>query len=191
MRTLLTLILAFAAMTQMTHASEADRSPDSALDFKMETIDGKAVDLKDYQGKVVLIVNVASECGLTPQYAGLQELYEAHKDKGLVVLGFPCNQFGSQEPGSDSEIKQFCTSKYGVSFPMFSKIQVNGEDAAPLYKYLTAQNVEPVGDGKISWNFEKFLIDRDGQLVHRFSPRTGPSDPSLTKAIESELAASN
>lgn len=158
-----------------------------ALDFRVKTIDGQSVDLEQYRGKVVLIVNVASECGLTPQYAGLQELYEKYQDKGLVVLGFPCNQFGSQEPGTEAEIKEFCSTKYHVTFPMFSKVEVNGEGAAPLYQYLTSQDVDPVGAGKISWNFEKFLIDRDGKLVHRFSPRTTPDAPELVKAIESEL----
>ena len=162
-----------------------------ALEFKMDDIDGKKVDLHDYEGKVVLIVNTASECGLTPQYAGLQELYKKYEDKGFVVLGFPCNQFGSQEPGTADEIKQFCSTKYSVSFPMFSKIEVNGKEAAPLYKYLTSKDVEPAGKGKISWNFEKFLVDREGNLVGRFAPRTKPSAAEVVKAIESELKKSD
>jgi glutathione peroxidase len=159
-----------------------------ALNFKATTIEGETVDLEDYEGNVVLVVNTASQCGLTPQYAGLQELYDKYKDKGFVVLGFPCNQFGSQEPGSEAEIKQFCTTKYNVTFPMFSKIDVNGDQAAPLYKFLTSQDAKPAGKGEISWNFEKFLIDREGNLVNRFAPRTKPNDAELVKAIDSELA---
>lgn len=179
-------LFAFLFGMVMTAHGFAD-DPQRALDFKVKTIDGETVDLKEYQGKVVLVVNVASECGLTPQYAGLQELYDRYKDKGFVVLAFPCNQFGSQEPGSEAEIKQFCSTKYNVNFPMFSKVDVNGDDAAPFYKYLTSKDVKPVGSGKISWNFEKFLINRDGQLVGRFSPRTAPGDVELIKAIEAEL----
>jgi len=185
MRSLLSLALLFGALTAVTDAKDADH----ALDFKAKTIDGQPADLADYKGKVVLVVNTASKCGLTPQYAGLQQLYESHKDEGLVVLGFPCNQFGLQEPGTEAEIKQFCDSKYNVSFPMFSKIEVNGKGADPLYKYLTSKNVKPAGDGPISWNFEKFLIDREGNLVHRFSPRTKPSDDELVSAIKEELSA--
>ncbi|MCO8122727.1 glutathione peroxidase [Stieleria sp. TO1_6] len=158
-----------------------------ALDFKLKNIDGEKVDLEDYEGNVVLIVNTASECGLTPQYAGLEELYKKYKDKGLVVLGFPCNQFGSQEPGSEADIKKFCSTRYNVSFPMFSKIEVNGDGATPLYKYLTSKDVKPAGKGAVSWNFEKFLVDREGNLIHRFAPRTKPDDSDLVKAIESNL----
>ena len=159
-----------------------------ALNFKAKTIDGETVDLEDYEGNVVLVVNTASQCGLTPQYAGLQELYGKYKEKGFVVLGFPCNQFGSQEPGSEAEIKQFCSTKYNVTFPMFSKIDVNGEGAAAIYQYLTSKDAKPAGKGKISWNFEKFLIDREGNLVNRFAPRTKPDDAELIKAIDTELA---
>lgn len=193
MRTFLSLALAFGVFTAMTTPQPANADQSTAdhecfLDYKMKDIDGKEVDLEDYEGSVVLIVNTASRCGLTPQYAGLQDLYEKYQDKGLVVLGFPCNQFGSQEPGSESEIKTFCSTKYDVSFPMMSKIEVNGSDATPLYKQLTSTKVDPAGDGPISWNFEKFLIDREGQLVNRFSPRTKPSDEELVKAVETELA---
>lgn len=178
--------LAFMMCVAMTaNAGAAD--PAGALDFKVKSIDGVAVNLADYEGKVVLIVNVASECGLTPQYNGLQSLYKKYEDKGLVVLGFPCNQFGSQESGSEADIKQFCSTKYKVTFPMFSKVDVNGDQATALYKYLTSQDASPVGDGKISWNFEKFLIGRDGKVINRFSPRVSPSDADLIKAIESEL----
>jgi glutathione peroxidase len=172
------------AMTAATGAAE----PSSALNFEVKSIDGDAVKLADYEGKVVLIVNVASECGLTDQYSGLQGLYDKYKDKGLVVLGFPCNQFGSQEPGTEAEIKQFCSTKYKVTFPMFSKVDVNGADASPFYKFLTSQDAAPVGDGKISWNFEKFLIGRDGKVINRFSPRVAPSDAELVKAIEEALS---
>ena len=190
MRTLLTVALFFGAFAAMSNSeSNADDAAkhECALNFDVKTIDGKEVNLEDYEGKVVLVVNVASQCGLTPQYNGLQSLYKKYEEKGFVVLGFPCNQFGSQEPGTEAEIKQFCTSKFNVTFPMFSKLDVNGEGASPLYKYLTSKNVEPAGSGKVSWNFEKFLIDRDGQLVNRFSPRTAPDDAELVKAIESEL----
>jgi glutathione peroxidase len=158
------------------------------LDFKMKDIDGNEVDLEDYDGKVVLIVNTASKCGLTRQYSGLEKLYSKYKEKGLVVLGFPCNQFGGQEPGSEADIKKFCSTKYDVSFPMMSKVNVNGPDAAPIYKKLTGTELEPAGDGEISWNFEKFVIDREGQAVARFSPRTIPLDEDLVKVIETELA---
>jgi glutathione peroxidase len=166
---------------------EDNAKHDCALDFRMKTIDGQTADLEDYEGKVVLIVNVASQCGLTPQYKGLQSLYDTYKDKGLVVLGFPCNQFGAQEPGTDADIKQFCSTNYKVTFPMFAKIDVNGDGAAELYKYLTTHQADPVGTGKISWNFEKFLVGRDGKLVNRFSPRTAPDNADLIKAIESQL----
>ncbi|MEM6366575.1 MAG: glutathione peroxidase [Planctomycetota bacterium] len=168
-------------------AADATSKAECALDFQAKTIDGEPVDLHDYEGSVVLIVNVASRCGLTRQYAGLQALYEKYQDQGFVVLGFPCNQFGGQEPGTEADIKQFCSTKYDVSFPMFSKIEVNGDGADDLYKNLTSQDVEPAGSGPISWNFEKFLIDRDGNLIHRFSPRTAPSDDELVSAIEAAL----
>jgi len=159
----------------------------SALQYQVKSIDGQDVDLKDYKGNVVLIVNVASECGLTGQYKGLQSLYDKYKDQGFVVLGFPCNQFGTQEPGSDAEIKQFCSTKFNVSFPMFSKIDVNGPTASPIYQHLTSQETEPVGKGAIKWNFEKFLINREGNIASRFAPTTAPSDAELVKAIESEI----
>lgn len=188
MRSFLSLALAFGILTTMAAADQQNGEHDCALNFDMKTIDGETVDLEDYEGKVVLIVNVASKCGLTRQYAGLQELYSSHKEDGLVVLGFPCNQFGGQEPGSEADIKTFCSTKYNVDFPMFSKVDVNGDDAAPIYKYLTAKDAKPAGDGPISWNFEKFLVGRDGQLVSRFSPRTAPDDAELVSAIKAELA---
>jgi glutathione peroxidase len=154
----------------------------------MKSLGGKEVDLSKYQGKVVLMVNVASKCGATPQYTPLQELHEKYKDQGLVVLGFPCNQFGAQEPGTATEIEEFCTENYGVTFDMFEKIDVNGEKAAPLYKYLTSKETNPDSPGKINWNFEKFLISRDGKIVNRFKTPISPDDPEVVKAIEAEIA---
>ncbi|MDH3582686.1 MAG: glutathione peroxidase [Phycisphaerae bacterium] len=151
----------------------------------MKNIDGKDVSLSAYQGKVILMVNVASKCGLTPQYEGLQKLHESYSDRGLAVLGFPCNQFGGQEPGSEEQIKAFCQSKYGVSFDMFAKIKVNGDEAHPLYKYLTSEKAPIKEHGKIKWNFEKFLVDRSGQVIARFGPRTKPGQ--LAAAIDKAL----
>lgn len=181
--------LALSLLVGISGMSAADEKRQNALDFKMKTIDGEMVDLDKYQGKVVLVVNVASECGKTPQYEGLQAIYDKYSNNDFVVLGFPSNQFGGQEPGSDAEIKQFCSTEYGVSFPMFSKIEVKGEDAAPLYRYLTKQDVQPVGKGDVQWNFEKFLIGRDGKVVARFSTGTNPDAPEVIKAIEAELAS--
>lgn len=178
-----------AAMTNSSNA-EPSSEPDCAIDFKATSIDGAPVDLHDYEGNVVLIVNVASRCGLTRQYEGLQAMFEKYQDQGFVILGFPCNQFGGQEPGTEAEIKAFCSSKYDVTFPMFSKVNVNGADACDLYKSLTSADTEPAGAGPISWNFEKFLIGRDGQLLNRFSPRTAPYDDELVSAVESAIAAS-
>jgi glutathione peroxidase len=156
-------------------------------DFTARRIDGQPQSLGDYQGKVVLVVNVASRCGLTPQYAGLQQLYQAYRSRGLEILGFPCNQFGAQEPGSEAEIQGFCTSRYGVGFPMFSKIEVNGPGRDPLYAWLTGEPTRPEGPGDIGWNFAKFLVGRDGRIQARFSPRTDPGAPELTSAIEKAL----
>ena len=166
----------------------AKQPMNQVLDQKMKMLDGTEKSLADYKGKVVLIVNVASRCGNTPQYADLQKLYDVFKDRGLVVLGFPCNQFGGQEPGTDSEIAEFCESKYGVTFDMFSKIDVKGADACPLYKSLTALQLRPVGSGNISWNFEKFLIGRDGKPIARFSPGTNPSNPGFVRFVEDALS---
>lgn len=188
MRLFLSLALAVGVLTTMTAADEAKKGDhECALDFRMKSIDGKTVDLEDYEGNVVLIVNTASQCGLTDHYGGLQDLYSKYKEKGFVVLGFPCNQFGTQEPGTNAEIAKFCSTRYSVSFPMFAKIEVNGDAAAPLYKNLTQQDAGPVGKGEISWNFEKFVIDREGNVVNRFAPSTSPDDAELVKAIESEL----
>ncbi len=156
----------------------------SPLTGEVKKIDGTAVDLAKYKGKVVLVVNVASRCGYTPQYTGLQKLYDTYKDKGLVVLGFPANEFGAQEPGSDTDIATFCSSKYGVTFDMFSKVVVKGPNKSPLYKSLTESATPP---GEVSWNFEKFLIGRDGAIVGRYKSAVAPEDAKLTGAIEAAL----
>ena len=159
-----------------------------ALGFVVKDIDGRDVDLRDYRGKVVLIVNVASRCGYTKQYAGLEALYEKYKDRGLVVVGFPANNFGGQEPGSDAEIKTFCTDKFGVTFPMMSKISVKGDDKHPLYRYLTEPPTAGEFAGEIGWNFTKFLIGPDGRVVARFNSKVDPADPQLVSAVEKALA---
>ena len=183
--------LAVAALTvcQPSHAAEmAAKKSAKPLSFTMKSLDSKDVDLGKYQGKVVLIVNVASKCGLTPQYKELQALQEKYAKEGLAILGFPCNQFHSQEPGTAEQIKEFCRVNYGVSFDLFAKIEVNGDGACDFYKNLTALDTKPVGPGKISWNFEKFIVGRNGDIVARFAPRTKPDDPAVVKVIEAELA---
>ena len=179
------MLLVCGSLLALATASIARGEAGSPLVGEVKKIDGSAADLAQYKGKVVLVVNVASHCGYTSQYAGLQKLYDAHKDKGLVVLGFPANEFGAQEPGSDAEIAQFCSSKYGVTFPMFSKIVVKGPGIAPLYKTLT-ETATPPGD--VKWNFEKFLIGRDGTIKGRYKSGVGPDDAALKTAIEAELA---
>lgn len=157
------------------------------LRHKVKSIDGAEVDLSRYKGKVVLIVNTASRCGLTPQYEGLQKLYEQKKDDGLVILGFPANDFRGQEPGTNEEIAEFCTSRYGVTFPMFEKIVVTGDNKHPLYAQLAAQP-EPIG-GEPKWNFTKFLVDREGRVVARFEPKVTPDDPALVQKVDELLKA--
>ena len=154
-------------------------------DFSAQTLAGKPRKLSDYKGKVLLVVNTASKCGFTPQYAGLEELYKKYKSRGLVVLGFPSNQFGEQEPGPDSEIAEFCEMNYGVSFPMFSKVDVNGDAAHPLFKYLTSSKKGVLGSQAIKWNFTKFLVGRDGTVLERYAPTTAPADigPDIEKAL--------
>jgi glutathione peroxidase len=159
----------------------------TVYDIPLKDIAGKDATLKPYHGKVLLIVNVASHCGYTPQYKALEAVYEKYKDKGLVVLGFPCNQFGGQEPGSDEEIKQFCTSKYSVTFPMFDKIEVNGADRHSLY--VTLAGPESPYPGNIKWNFTKFLIGRDGKILKRFESKVTPDSLEVTSAIEGALGA--
>ncbi|MCS6933689.1 MAG: glutathione peroxidase [Chitinophagales bacterium] len=159
----------------------------SVYDFTVKNIDGKTVSLGEYRGKVLLIVNVASYCGLTPQYKELEALYRKYQQRGLVVLGFPANNFMGQEPGTDESIKQFCTREYGVTFPMFSKISVKGKDIAPLYSYLTQQKENGVGDFPVTWNFQKFLIGKDGRIIRSFAPRTSVNDEEVIRAIENAL----
>ena len=159
----------------------------TAHDFSATTIDGTAKSLKEYAGTALLIVNVASQCGLTPQYAGLQQLHEQYKGRGFAVLGFPCNQFGSQEPGSEGQIKTFCETKFGVTFPMFAKVDVNGAGAHPLYAFLTAQATQPDGPGDIQWNFAKFLVGKDGTVIARYAPTEKPDSADITGAIEKAL----
>jgi len=159
------------------------------LDAPVRTLDGGPAQLSHYQGKALLIVNVASQCGLTPQYSGLQQLHEQYGPRGFEVLGFPCNQFGVQEPGGPGEIAQFCETNYGVSFPLFEKIEVNGESRHPLYEELTAVADADGEAGDIQWNFEKFLVSPDGRTVRRFRPMVTPEDPALVAAIEDQLPA--
>ena len=161
----------------------------SPLDFTVKTIDGQEQNLADYRGKVVLMVNVASKCGLTPQYKALESLYGKYKDRGLVVVGFPANNFNGQEPGTDEQIKEYCTTKYNVTFPMMSKISVKGDDKHPLYKFLTEGKAGEDFAGDVEWNFAKFLVDRNGNLMARFSARTTPDAAQVTEAIEKALAA--
>ena len=158
----------------------------TVYEFSAPLLDGHTVSLVEFKGRVLLIVNTASKCGFTPQYAGLEELYRANKDRGFTVLGFPCNQFGEQEPGSSEEIGTFCERNYGVSFPMFAKIDVNGPSTHPLYQFLKASKPGVLGSERIKWNFTKFLIDREGNVVDRFAPATKPED--ITKQIDELLS---
>jgi len=182
--------LATLAMALLGTSAPRDDGPSpkegSVLDFRMKRIDGPEQDLADYRGQVLLLVNVASRCGLTPQYDALERLYERRKGEGFAVLGFPANEFAGQEPGSDAQIAEFCRSPYGVKFPMFSKIVVRGEGIHPLYAYLTSLPA-PLG-GEVEWNFQKYLVDRKGQVVARFEPRTAPDDPAIVERIEALLA---
>lgn len=181
----LTLVAGFSMAANANEKGKSDVP--KALSFTMPDLSGEKTKLSDYHGKVVLIVNVASECGLTDRnYKELQEVYAKYKDKGLVVLGFPCNQFGMQEPGSSKEISEFCSNKYNVSFDLFEKVEVNGKEACDLYKHLTALDLKPKGKGDVTWNFEKFLLDRNGKPVARYSPRTAPK--KLVDDIEKLLA---
>jgi glutathione peroxidase len=181
------LLLAGFMFASVAFASGQEK-PGGALDFKVKSITGEEVNLVDYKGKVLMIVNVASHCGYTGQYEGLQAMYEKYKDQGLVVMGFPCNQFLWQEPGSDQQIAEFCSTKYQVKFPMFSKIEVKGAKASPLYKYLTSVETKPAKKGNISWNFEKFVVGKNGQVVARFSPGTEPDAKEVVAVIQQQLA---
>jgi glutathione peroxidase len=180
MKTLAILASAFLMQTITSQAQTIDKIAVKDIDHKDTTIGA-------YQGKVLLIVNVASKCGFTPQYAGLEAVYEKYKDKGLVVLGFPCNQFGAQEPGTNEEIKKFCSTKYNVTFPLFDKIEVNGPNRAPLYVALAGKD-SPF-PGNIKWNFTKFLIGRDGKIISRFDSKVKPDSPEMIAAIDAALAA--
>jgi len=160
----------------------------SVYDFSAKTIDGKPKNLADYKGKALLIVNVASKCGLTPQYTGLEKLNETYGAKGLAVLGFPANEFGGQEPGTNEQVAEFCTTNYGVKFDMFSKIKVKGPGIDPLFEYLTSAETNPGFSGEIKWNFNKFLVGRDGRVLARFEPKVEPGSPEVTSAIEKALA---
>jgi len=183
-------VACLCAVCGVAGAAEEKAKPANALAFTMKDIDGKDVDLNTYKGKVIMMVNVASKCGNTKQYTPLEAIYKKYKEEGLVILAFPANNFGGQEPGSDKDIKEFCSGgKYNVTFPLFSKISVKGEDKHPLYQYLTTVETQPVKKGEVSWNFEKFLIGRDGTVKARFSPRTQPDAKDVVEAIESELKA--
>jgi len=167
--------------------SSAAFAASSVHEFTMEALNGTPTPLSNFKGKVLLVVNVASQCGYTYQYEGLQALYVKYKDQGLVVAGFPANNFGGQEPGSNAEIGAFCKSKFGVTFPMFSKISVKGSDKAPLYQFLTDKNANPKTGGEIPWNFTKYLVDRDGKVLARFDAPVEPESKELTSAIEAAL----
>jgi glutathione peroxidase len=156
-------------------------------DFTAHTIDGKAKELGAYRGKVLLIVNVASQCGLTPQYKGLEELHEAYAERGLAVLGFPANEFGAQEPGTNKEIQTFCETSFGVKFDLFAKVKVKGPGIDPIFDYLTSAATNPASPGEIKWNFNKFLIGRDGAVLARFEPQVEPTSPDVRRAIEAAL----
>ncbi len=176
---------ALALLASVTIAPAEDKKVPPVLNFKMKDIAGKQVDLSKYQGKVVLFVNVASKCGYTPQYKGLEQLHEKYAGEGLVVVGVPCNDFGKQEPGTEEQIAKFCKDTYDVKFDLLSKVSVKGEDKAPLYKFLTEKETNPKFSGEIKWNFTKFLIGRNGEIVGRFEPKVKPEE--MTEAIESEL----
>ena len=169
-------------------AKKAEVPMSGIYEIEVETIAGDSIKLADYRGKVLLIVNTASKCGFTGQYAGLQKLYEADRDNGLVVLGFPSNNFLRQEPGTNEEIESFCKMNYGVTFPLFGKISVKGKNQHPLYVYLTSKKSNPEFSGRISWNFNKFLISREGQVIGRFGSRTSPDEEKLVIALRAALA---
>jgi glutathione peroxidase len=186
-------VTAAAALFATLDAGEAEAKPgaplaNSPLQFTVKDIDGKDVPLAKYKGSVVLIVNTASLCGNTPQYASLEKLYQKYKGQGLRILAFPANNFGAQEPGSNGEIKEFCSSKYKTSFDLFSKVSVKGSDQAPLYRFLTDKSTDPQFGGDVEWNFAKFLVGRSGKVVNRFPAGTDPLTPSVEQAIVAELA---
>jgi glutathione peroxidase len=159
----------------------------SVYDFTLNSIDGQPSPLSSFKGKVVMLVNVASKCGYTPQYSALESTYEKYKDRGLVIVGIPANNFGAQEPGTNEEIKTFCSRKYNVTFPMMAKVSVKGSDQTPLYQFLTDKTLNPTTGGEIKWNFTKFIFDRDGNAIARFEPEVTPDSPQVTAAIEKAL----
>jgi len=185
-------LLALPALALAAALAPADEPKPVAnvLAAKVKDIDGKEVELSKYKGEVLLIVNTASQCGLTPQYEGLESTFEKYKAKGFTVLAFPANQFGGQEPGTNAEIKTFCKTKYNVTFPVFSKVVVKGQGIDPLYAYLTSEKTNPSYAGPIAWNFAKFLVNRKGEVIARFAPKEEPDSPAVTKAIETALAES-
>jgi glutathione peroxidase len=181
-------IVAAYALGFIGNASPAEPPPEKSIyEFEVKDIDGKPVRLGDYKGKVLLFVNTASKCGYTSQYEGLEKIYDKYKDRGFVVLGFPANNFMGQEPGTEQEIKEFCQLKYDISFPMFAKISVKGADQHPLYTYLTNPKTNPNSAGEITWNFNKFLVDRNGNIVARFGTKETPESQNITGTIEKHL----
>jgi glutathione peroxidase len=185
---LLSTFALLAVVRTLPASADEPKKPTSVLDFKVQDINDKPIELSKFKGDVLLIVNTASYCGLTPQYEALEAAYEKYKDKGFAVLAFPANEFGNQEPKSDSEIKQFCTTKYNVTFPLFSKIVVKGQGIHPLYQFLTSKETDPKFAGEIKWNFNKFLVNRKGEVIARFEPAVKPDSPKVVKAIEDALA---
>ena len=186
-RTLTAACVAAALAVPALAEDKGDGKVSGPLGFTLKDIKGNPVELSKYKGKVVLLVNVASQCGLTPQYEALQALYQKYEKDGFVIIGIPANEFGKQEPGTNEEIEKFCTSKYKVTFPMMSKIVVKGEGIDPLYKYLTGVETKPAPAGDISWNFEKFVVGKDGKVAARYEPATEPDDSKLVQTIETEL----
>ncbi len=182
----LTALLVLAPLSVVS-AEDPAKKPASVLGFHVKDIDGKDVDLAKYRGKVLLIVNTASQCGFTPQYKDLEAVYEKYKDQGFEVLAFPANEFGAQEPGDNPQIKEFCSTKYKVSFPLFAKIIVDGHEIHPLYQFLTSESTDPKFAGKIGWNFTKFLVNRKGEIIDRFQPKDNPSTKKVTDAVEKAL----
>jgi glutathione peroxidase len=178
-----TMMCVFFTTAMLTGAGK------NVFDYTLNTIDGHPAPLSEYKGKVMMLVNVASRCGFTPQYTALEAIYEKYKDRGFVIVGIPANNFGAQEPGTDQEIKTFCQSKYNVTFPMMSKVSVKGDDKTPLYQYLTDKAANPKTGGDIQWNFTKFLVGPEGQIITRFEPKVTPDSPEVTAAIESALAS--
>jgi glutathione peroxidase len=182
-------IAAFCCVIRVVSADEPGTKPTSVLGFQVRDIDHQPVELSRYKGEVLLVVNTASQCGYTPQYGGLESIYKKYKSRGFAVLAFPANEFGRQEPGTDKEIKSFCSSNYNVTFPLFAKIVVKGEGIHPLYQFLTSPETNPGFAGEIPWNFAKFLVNRKGEVIARFEPDDEPESAKIVQAVESALAA--